>query len=106
MACAKIDEKTLNALDYPEAKKLAKFFLLQKRLGQLNEGRQGWMRLVDKDGRIRHRLNHNGTLSGRASHQRPNLAQVPATRAPWGQECRELFTVPEGYSLVELTSAV
>ena len=97
---AKIDEKTLNALKYPEAKKLAKFFLLQKRLGQLNEGRQGWMRLVDKDGRIRHRLNHNGTLTGRASHQRPNLAQVPATRAPWGQECRELFTVPDGYSLV------
>ena len=38
---AKIDEKTLNALEYPEAKKLAKFFLLQKRLGQAERGSAG-----------------------------------------------------------------
>ena len=49
-------------------------------------------------GLLRHTINPNGTVTGRASHFGPNLAQVPATRAPYGKECRELFTVPPGYS--------
>ena len=30
----------------------------------------------------------------------PNLQQVPSVRAEFGPECRELFTVPQGYKLV------
>lgn len=98
---AMIDDKILSALtEYPEAQKLAEMFMLQKRIGQLAEGRQAWMKRVDSDGRIRHQIVSNGCISGRASHRSPNLAQVPAARLPYGQECRELFTVPKGWLLL------
>jgi hypothetical protein len=96
---AKIDEKILAALPYPEAKQLAEFFLLQKRIGMLAEGKGAWMKKVDADGRLRHRLVSNGTTSSRAAHQNPNLGQVPSTGSEYGKECRELFTVPEGWWL-------
>jgi len=98
---AMIDDKILSALtEYPEAQKLAEMFMLQKRIGQLAEGRQAWMKRVDSDGRIRHSIVSGGTISGRASHRSPNLAQVPAARLQYGQECRELFTVPDGWLLL------
>ena len=75
-------------------------FLLQKRLGQLAEGRNAWMKLVNTDGRLRHQILPSGTVSGRAAHRFPNLGQVPRTTQPFGKECRELFTVPPGFSLV------
>lgn len=96
---AKIDEKILAALPYPEAKKLAEFFLLQKRIGMLAEGKGAWLKKVDDDGRLRHRLVSNGTTSSRAAHQNPNLGQVPSTGSEYGKECRELFTVPDGWWL-------
>ena len=88
---AKIDETILNALPYPEAKKLAHSFLVQKRIGMLAEGNSAWMKLAKDDpqspryGLLRHTINPNGTVTGRASHFGPNLAQVPATRAPYGK---------------------
>ena len=97
---AQIDETTLGKLEYPEAQKLARFFLLQKRIGQLAEGPQAWMKVVHKDGRIRHSIVSQGTISGRAAHRGPNLGQVPATRLEFGKECRELFTVPKGWKLL------
>lgn len=97
---AKIDETILSELHYPEAKKLARSFMLQKRLGQLAEGKAAWMKLADDDGKLRHTINPLGTVTGRASSFGPNLQQVPATRAEFGKQCRELFTVPPGQFLV------
>ena len=97
---AQIDETVLGSLHYPEAQALAKYFLLQKRIGQLSEGPQGWLKKVDSDGRIRHQIVPMGTVSGRASHRSPNLAQVPKVGLEYGRECRELFTVPEGWTLM------
>ena len=97
---AKIDENTLGDLPFPEAKKLARSFMLQKRMGMLAEGNAAWMKLVDDDGKLRHTINSLGTISGRCSSFAPNLQQVPAVRAEFGAECRELFTVPAGYQLV------
>ena len=97
---AKIDESVLVQLPYPEAQKLARSFMLQKRLGQLAEGKNAWMKLVSDDGKLRHTINTLGTITGRCSSFGPNLQQVPATRAAYGTECRELFTVPPGFSLV------
>jgi len=97
---AKIDETTLGKLPYPEAKRLAEFFLLQKRIGMLAEGKGSWLKKLDDDGRIRHRIVSNGTTSSRAAHQSPNLGQVPSTGSLYGKECRELFTVPEGWCLL------
>jgi DNA polymerase-1 len=97
---AQVDESVLVGLDYPEAQKLARSFMLQKRLGQLAEGKYAWMSLVDADGRLRHQINPLGTVTGRASSFAPNLQQVPSIRAAYGKECRNLFTVPDNYSLV------
>ena len=96
---AKVDEQVLSQLPYPEAQKLAKFFLVQKRIAQLAEGSQAWMKKVDSDGKIRHTIISGGTVSGRAAHRSPNAAQVPSTRAAFGKQCRDLWTVPKGWTL-------
>ena len=95
-----IDDVVLGNLDYPEAKKLSELFLIQKRIGQLAEGPQAWMKKVDSDGKLRHRIICPSTRTLRCTHIQPNLSQVPAVRLPYGQQCRELFTVPSGYQLV------
>lgn len=97
---AKVDEAVLQSLPYPEAQKLARSFMLQKRLGMLSDGNNAWLKLVDDDGKLRHTINPLGTVTGRASSFGPNLQQVPATRAEFGAECRELFTVPATHQLV------
>lgn len=96
---AKIDEEVLKALDYPEAQMLAEYFLLEKRIGQLAEGEQAWLK-AERQGRIHGSINTNGAVTGRCTHQSPNLAQVPSVRAMWGKECRSLFTVHDGFSVV------
>lgn len=95
-----IDDVVLGELDYPEAKKLSELFLIQKRIGQLAEGPQAWMKKVDSDGKLRHRIICPSTRTLRCTHIQPNLSQVPAVRLPYGKQCRELFTVPSGYQLV------
>ena len=97
---AKVDESVLVKLPFPEAQLLARSFMLQKRLGQLSEGKNGWLKLVDDDGKLRHTINTLGTVTGRCSSFGPNLQQVPAIRAAYGQECRELFQAAPGHALV------
>lgn len=95
----KIDETVLERMDNPHAKLLAESFLVEKRIGQLAEGKNGWLRLA-RNGRIHGRVNPNGAVTGRATHAFPNVAQVPSTRAAYGKECRELFGVPPGWFLL------
>lgn len=95
----KIDESVLKSMPYPEAAPLCEYLMIQKRLGQLAEGKEAWVKL-ERNGRIHGRINTNGAVTGRCTHSNPNMAQVPAVRAPYGKECRELFTVPKGYKLV------
>lgn len=92
---AKVDETVLAALPWPEAKLLSEYFLIQKRLGQIAEGQNAWLKL-EKNGRIHGQIITNGAVTGRATHRRPNIAQVPAVGAEYGAECRECFTVSEG----------
>ena len=94
-----VNEDTLRGLPYPEAEKLADYFLLEKRIGQLAEGEQAWLKL-EKNGKIHGSINTNGAITGRCTHQAPNLAQVPGVRSPYGAECRGLFTVLPGFSMV------
>ena len=96
---AKIDETILASLPYPEAKRLAEFFLIQKRIGMLAEGAGAWLKKVSADGKLRHRLNSNGCVSSRATATSPNLQQVPSSGSPYGKECRELFTAPRGWHI-------
>jgi hypothetical protein len=95
----KVDEAILKSMTYPEAAPLCEYLMIQKRLGQLAEGKEAWVKL-EKAGRIHGRVNTNGAVTGRCTHSNPNMAQVPAVRAPYGKECRELFIVPKGYKMV------
>ncbi len=96
---AKVDETTLSALPYPEAKLLAEHFLVEKRIGQLAEGDQAWLKLVRK-GRIHGSVNTNGAVTGRCTHSNPNVAQVPKVGSPYGAESRSLFTASRNRKLV------
>lgn len=100
----KIDETILSKLPYPEAALLAEHFMVEKRIGQLAEGEQAWLKLVRR-GRIHGSVNTNGAVTGRCTHSTPNVAQTPSVGAPYGAECRSLFTTPAGYSLVGIDLA-
>lgn len=93
----KVDEDVLSQLEYPEAKLLSEYFLVQKRIGQLAEGNNAWLKLVAPDGRIHGHVITNGAVTGRCTHIHPNLAQVPAVGVPWGAEFRSLFYAPDGW---------
>jgi DNA polymerase I-like protein with 3'-5' exonuclease and polymerase domains len=106
----KIDDEVLSSLVFQEAKALAEYFLIEKRIGQLAEGDNAWLKL-ERRGRIHGRYNPNGTVTGRATHQQPNIAQVPSVRKSktgilkglaggYGYECRSLFKAPPGFSMV------
>jgi len=96
----KVDETVLESLEYPVAKLFTEYLLVNKRLGQLAEGMQAWLKKVADDGRIHGRVIHNGAVTGRATHSSPNLGQVPASYSPYGAECRSLFVAKPGYKLV------
>ena len=92
-----VDEKVLQGItDIPEAELIKEFLLLQKRIAQV----ESWVEAVAEDGRVHGRVITNGAITGRMSHQSPNMAQVPAVYSPYGKDCRELWVVPEGYKLV------
>ena len=95
----KVDDTVLTSLDFPEAKLLARYFLLEKRIGMLAEGKQAYLKL-EKQGRLHGTVNTNNAVTGRATHMHPNLGQVPAVSVPYGKEFRELFTVPKDKILV------
>ena len=96
---AKLDDSILSKLPYPEAKILCETFLLTKRIAQIATGSQAWLK-HERNGKIHGTCNTNSCVTSRASHSFPNLGQVVSTSAPYGKECRELFTVPEGKRLV------
>ena len=92
-----VDEKVLSEIkNIPEAKLINKFLMLQKRIAQVSS----WIEAVREDGRVHGKVITNGTITGRMSHQSPNMAQVPAVYSPYGKECRGLWIVEKGYKLV------
>ena len=90
----KVDETTLDGLEYPEAKLCKEYLMVTKLLGMLSEGDNAWLKKV-RNGRIHGRVNTNGAVTGRMSHYDPNVAQTPKVGKPFGAECRALFTVKD-----------
>lgn len=92
-----VDEKTLKENSHvTEAGKVLEYLTLQKRYAQVHS----WLEAVKDDGRVHGRVISNGAVTGRMTHQSPNMAQVPAGHSPYGKECRSCWTVPEGKKLV------
>jgi DNA polymerase I len=96
-----IDDDVLSALPYPEAKPLAEYMLIKKRLGQIADGNNAWLKLVnDETGCMHGDVVTNGCITGRCAHRNPNMGQVPAGYSEYGKECRGLFHAPEGWTLI------
>jgi DNA polymerase I-like protein with 3'-5' exonuclease and polymerase domains len=100
----KVDDDVLELLGekYPEAKILARYQLLNKRIAQIADGKEAWLKHCQLygDGRIHGSVVTNACISGRCSHKRPNMAQIPSVGHAYGSECRSLFYAPEGWVLV------
>jgi DNA polymerase I len=97
-----VDESTLVGLDYPPVKLLQEYLLVDKRLGQVAEGKQAWLRHMKPHPvtglqHIHGRVKQNATITHRAAHASPNVGQVPKVGSEYGEECRELWMVPEGW---------
>ena len=96
-----LDDDVLSALPYPEAKPLAEYMLIKKRLGQIADGNNAWLKLVnDETGCMHGDVITNGCITGRCAHRNPNMGQVPAGYSDYGKECRSLFHAPEGWALI------
>ena len=96
-----LDDDVLESLPYPEAKVLAEYMLVKKRLGQIAEGNNAWIKLVNNDtGRMHGDVVTNGCITGRCAHRNPNMGQVPAGYSPYGKECRSFFHAPLGWQLL------
>ena len=109
-----VNEKTLASIDLPEARLIGEYLTLQKRVGQIDN----WVNAVADDGRVHGRCITNGAVSGRFTHQSPNMAQVPASkhdkktgellwgRDSWyGTDCRACWIVDEGNVLVGIDAS-
>ncbi len=91
-----VDEAVLEKLNIPEAKLIAEYLMLNKRISQI----ESWMEAVGKDGRVHGKVITNGAVTGRMTHSSPNMAQIPNAGSIYGPECRECWTVEEGNVLV------
>ena len=91
-----VSETSLSALHGPDIDALLEYLTLSKLLGQLSEGQNAWLKM-ERDGIIYGEVITNGAVTGRCTHKKPNIAQVPAVGKPYGQECRSLFHPPAGW---------
>ena len=96
-----LNDDVLEQLPYPETKTLAEYMLIDKRLGQIADGNNAWIKLVNNDDlRMHGDVVTNGCITGRCAHRFPNMGQVPAGYSPYGKECRSLFYAPNGWDLI------
>jgi DNA polymerase I len=96
-----VDEGTLEGVDIPEAKAINEFLMLQKRVAQI----ESWLKAVGSDGRVHGKVITNGAVTGRMTHMSPNMAQVPNSGSPYGEDCRDLWIVEKGYKLVGIDAS-
>jgi DNA polymerase I-like protein with 3'-5' exonuclease and polymerase domains len=93
-----VDEVVLSKVkNIPEAQLIAEYILLQKRSAQV----LSWIKAVDEDDhRVHGQVNPIGAVTARMTHSGPNMAQVPASYSPYGNECRACWIAKPGYKLV------
>jgi|TARA_R110001632_G_scaffold229657_1_gene366203 DNA polymerase I-like protein with 3'-5' exonuclease and polymerase domains len=97
-----VNEKTLSQIkDIPQAELIKDYLMYQKREAQI----KSWIKALKEDGRVHGYVNSNGTITGRMTHNNPNMAQVPSSGSPYGKECRACWTVPKGYKLVGIDAS-
>jgi DNA polymerase I-like protein with 3'-5' exonuclease and polymerase domains len=104
-----INDELLETLPelYPEFTGLAEYLILRRRLAQLANGKEAWLKHISADGRIHGGLVHVGTPHFRAKHLNPNLAQVPNPKKGglFATECRALFRASNDWVFVACDQA-
>jgi len=103
-----VDEAALEGLPYPEVPLFERYLMLDKRMSSLAEGKGSWLHYLQPDGRIHGKVSHNAAVTGRCTHNSPNVTGVPKAGkkkdgsevAPYGTACRACFTSIPGYKLV------
>lgn len=91
-----VDEAVLKDLHYPESKPLSRYFDLTKQLGQLADGDNAWLKLVNAKGYVHGRVNTVGARTNRMTHFAPNMAQVSKK----DKRMREVWLPDVGHVLV------
>lgn len=84
----KVTETILETLPFKPVPALIKFKTASKLIAQLAEGRVPWLKLVT-NGKIHGTTTCTGARTGRMSHQKPNMAQIPSRK-----DVRSLFKPP------------
>lgn len=99
----KVDETILAGVeDIPQAQLISEYLTVQKRIALVSS----WIEAVDVDtGRVHGYVNSNGAVTGRMTHSKPNVAQVPSSHSPYGVESRSCWIAAEGYSLVGMDAS-
>jgi DNA polymerase-1 len=99
------DASVLKKLDHPVVEALLEYREYEKLRGTYVDG---YLPLIDHDGRIRTRFNQMAATTGRLSSDRPNLQNIPI-RSESGRTIRRAFVAGEGqqflvadYSQIEL----
>jgi DNA polymerase I-like protein with 3'-5' exonuclease and polymerase domains len=95
----RVDEAVLKELPYECIPALVQYLLISKRLGQTSVGKASWLNMISKTGKLHGYVNHQGTVTSRCSHSKPNLGQVPRVGNPFGEECRAVFIPKPGWLL-------
>ena len=91
-----------NVKGIPEAELIASYLLVGKRIAQV----RSWLEAAHEDTqRVHGYVNTNGAVTGRMTHSKPNLAQVPSSSSLYGPECRSCWIVPKGYKLVGIDAS-
>ena len=91
-----VDEAVLAKLKYPEAALINEYLMLQKRIAQI----ESWIDAVSSDGRVHGKVITNGAVTGRMTHSKPNMAQIPNSGSAYGPDCRRCWIVEDGNVLV------
>lgn len=91
-----VDETTLENIKIPEAQMIAEYLMMQKRVGLIDS----WLKFVQPDDRVHGAVITNGAVTGRMTHHSPNMGQIPSVSKPYGDRCRQLWTVDDGNVLV------
>lgn len=108
-----LDDEVLATIEdeYPEVKDLLQYKVASKIRGMIYSNPNSLYLLCDKDEVVHGKLSTEGTVSGRCSHNNPNLSTMPSVRTDdkgqilgmqgkYAVEVRSLFIPREGYTQI------
>lgn len=97
----KLSEDNLNTIfdsAPPELKLLGEYAMVSSRTKEV----EGWLDALGSDDRVHGTCFSTGAVTHRMSHNKPNMANIPGSNSPYGDDCRSCFTVGDTNSHILL----